>query len=291
VTIAVSVKVNDGLVFAADSAGTITTENETTNVYNNLTKIFNLHKGIPVAGMMYGDANIGSSSIATLIKDLRKGLTYGFGKSKKLKKIDPKKYSIEQIANTAQIFFDDEYIRNGDHHSGFNMGLFIGGYASKADHADIWKLEWDAGKCTGPVLIRGGIEVGLDFDGMSEPIERLVYGYGTSVPVILEKLGMSGPQINTVLLDLQKAHNPRFEEPAMPIQDAIDLAEFYAKTAISYWRFFPDVVKSVGGPIEIAVVTKHEGFTWIKRKHYFSMDLNVGKDLMLSSELVAGARQ
>jgi hypothetical protein len=31
---------------------------------------------------------------------------------------------------------------------------------------------------------------------------------------------------------------------------------------------------SVGGPIEIAAVTKHEGFRWVKRKYNFSRDLN-----------------
>ena len=27
--------------------------------------------------------------------------------------------------------------------------------------------------------------------------------------------------------------------------------------------------ESVGGPVDVAVVTKCDGFVWIKRKHYF----------------------
>ena len=32
--------------------------------------------------------------------------------------------------------------------------------------------------------------------------------------------------------------------------------------------------ETVGGPIDVAVITKGDGFVWIKRKHYFSSELN-----------------
>ncbi|MBE4992945.1 hypothetical protein INF73_13785, partial [Enterobacter cloacae complex sp. P6RS] len=31
---------------------------------------------------------------------------------------------------------------------------------------------------------------------------------------------------------------------------------------------------SVGGPIDVAVLSKGDGFVWLKRKHYFDKDLN-----------------
>jgi hypothetical protein len=31
---------------------------------------------------------------------------------------------------------------------------------------------------------------------------------------------------------------------------------------------------SVGGPIDVAVISKIDGFVWIKRKHYFDPALN-----------------
>lgn len=33
-------------------------------------------------------------------------------------------------------------------------------------------------------------------------------------------------------------------------------------------------VESVGGPIDVAVITKGDGFVWVKRKHYFRAELN-----------------
>ena len=32
--------------------------------------------------------------------------------------------------------------------------------------------------------------------------------------------------------------------------------------------------ESVGGPVDVAIISKPDGFIWIKRKHYFSPELN-----------------
>jgi hypothetical protein len=61
--------------------------------------------------------------------------------------------------------------------------------------------------------------------------------------------------------------------PTMPVQDAIELAEYLVETTKGYYRFLPGA-DIVGGDTDIAVVTRHEGFKWIKRKHYYPAHLN-----------------
>lgn len=39
-------------------------------------------------------------------------------------------------------------------------------------------------------------------------------------------------------------------------------------------RHITSELESVGGPVDVAVITKGDGFVWIKRKHYFDPDLN-----------------
>jgi hypothetical protein len=39
-------------------------------------------------------------------------------------------------------------------------------------------------------------------------------------------------------------------------------------------RRFTFAEESVGGPVDVAVITKGDGFIWIKRKHYFNPELN-----------------
>ena len=60
---------------------------------------------------------------------------------------------------------------------------------------------------------------------------------------------------------------------AIPIQDALDLAQFLVDLTAKYSRYTPGY-QSVGGPIDIAAITKHEGFKWVQRKHYFGATLN-----------------
>lgn len=61
--------------------------------------------------------------------------------------------------------------------------------------------------------------------------------------------------------------------PSMPVQDAINLADFLVNTAKGYSAFMPGG-NTVGGETDIATVTKHEAFKWIKRKHYYPAYLN-----------------
>src|SRR5579864_5481102 len=111
-SIAVLVGVHDGLVLAADSASTLLIQATTqvagiaANVYYNANKIFNLFKGKPIGCITYGAGSIGSSSIGTLIKDLRAKLTDPI-ESKNLK-FDPVKYTMEEVANIVADFIGAE---------------------------------------------------------------------------------------------------------------------------------------------------------------------------------------
>ncbi len=70
---------------------------------------------------------------------------------------------------------------------------------------------------------------------------------------------------------------PNFTNMTLP--DAIDYARFLVQTTSDYERF-AEMVPTVGGPTEIALVTKWIGFRWIDRKRLLGDDstrLNVGK--------------
>ena len=59
----------------------------------------------------------------------------------------------------------------------------------------------------------------------------------------------------------------------MPKQELIELAEALVSiTAIERKATVDE--GTVGGPVDVALITKHEGFVWIKRKHYFPRELN-----------------
>ena len=61
--------------------------------------------------------------------------------------------------------------------------------------------------------------------------------------------------------------SPTLVTPGMPIHDAIALTRFLMDATIGYVRFRVDLQpKTVGGPVDMAVITRHEGFRWVQRK-------------------------
>jgi hypothetical protein len=79
--------------------------------------------------------------------------------------------------------------------------------------------------------------------------------------------------------DLAKFRRERFVEPvlnvvaALPIEDLAVMAETLVSLA-SFRQKVSMSVETVGGPIDVAVISKGDGFVWIKRKNYFQLDQN-----------------
>jgi hypothetical protein len=59
----------------------------------------------------------------------------------------------------------------------------------------------------------------------------------------------------------------------LPFDELADLAEILISIE-SLKERVTTTSESVGGPIDVAVVSKSDGFVWIKRKHYFDPKLN-----------------
>ena len=59
----------------------------------------------------------------------------------------------------------------------------------------------------------------------------------------------------------------------LPKEELAELA-FSLVSLTSLKRRMSMEQETVGGPIDVAVISKGDGFIWIKRKHYFSTDLN-----------------
>ena len=61
--------------------------------------------------------------------------------------------------------------------------------------------------------------------------------------------------------------------PLLPIADAIELADFLAGMTAKFVRFTFGPA-SVEGMIELATITRHEGFRWVRRKYYYDRAIN-----------------
>lgn len=272
-TICVAVQVNDCLVFAADSAVTLSygraDGGEIINVLPHGNKVFNLHRDLPICAMTCGLGNIGNDSITTLAKDLRILLMSRDHEYS----VDPAKYTIEEIASKARKFLFEDKFSSLKERPKSDLSFYVGGYSSGAHVPERWLVKIQSEANTSPPPECLGKDSGLSWGGQPDAIYRLVMGVGLNHTQSLAEAGLSPDQVQSASASLLKNLQAPFLHGAMPVQDAIDFADFLVETTKRFVRFLPGA-DTVGGDTDIAVVTKHEGFKWVRRKHYFDSVLN-----------------
>ena len=152
------------------------------------------------------------------------------------------------------------------------MGFFVAGFSAGADHAEVWSVEIDSsGRSPAPALVFGQDVAGkATWAGDPEALNRLFLGFSGQVRTALIASGIAPVEVDGFLNALPM--EPLIAS-AMPLQDAIDLVKYMVDATVGFVKFRPGP-SSVAEPIDIAAITKHEGFRWVRRKHYFSQEMN-----------------
>lgn len=265
-TVIVSVKINDGIVMASDSASTFGNG----QTYLHADKIVNLVKGLPIGVMVTGNGSIGAESITTLLKDLRAQLDGSSGPEWAL---DRRSYTMEEVAKRVRQFLFEEKSAAQNHEAW--MRLRLCGYSAGRPLSEIWEVFLRGAECDEPSLIQPEGGFGVNWDGEYEALDRLILGLGTDFKGAAMALGLSSEKADEAKLHLIRHLAENLALPAMPIQDAVDLARFLVETTVNFVRFsIRTQPKSVAGSVEIAAITKHEGFRWVQRRHFYPAALN-----------------
>lgn len=268
-TIAVALKVLDGIVLAADSATTLPIPGGgAANIYNHANKIANLRKGHPIGFMTWGAGGFGSASIATLAKDFRANWDQHVGPN----------YSVRDVASALRdelmSVAGDDLLQMAEGDRAF--GFLVAGHKPEQPLGEAFIVGTDpfSGVWSDVIDTLDG-DSGLIWFGDPRWIGRLVLGIDSPAlgQALVDHFGATLENVNGIIETIQRYTEQQFVHPAMPIQDAIDCAAFLVDVTKGAVRFTPGA-PVVGGPTEIAVITKHEGFKWVARKHYYDEVLN-----------------
>lgn len=139
-----------------------------------------------------------------------------------------------------------------------------------------------------------GTEVMSYITGIDDAFKTLLSSYWNEFldeyPKVLRNYFPS--EAATALRDLFKSYIGRLmeeigqmeEEVSEPISNNLfslpkdELGEFAESlvSLVSLKRRVSTQKESVGGPIDVAVISKGDGFVWVKRKHYFEKEYNPG---------------
>ena len=260
-TICVGVKVRDCLVFAADSAVSMMSDSPSgpvvTNIWNHGIKVYQLHKRHPIVAMSAGAGNLGQASVSDLAKYARSFLSNKNGGI-------AGKYTREDVAKKTADFFG-RFVTGHE-----SIDFWLGGYGSGDAFSQIWVFSFTGGTLKGPTLyVDHHTHNYVFWGGTSTAVQRLILGVDANVRLVLEQAGVA----DTIITDMEQRVSTPLVDAAMPVQDAIDLADFLVDTAKRYSAFLPGA-NVVGGQTDIATVTRHEGFKWIRRTNYYDAQLN-----------------
>jgi hypothetical protein len=243
----------------------------------NGNKIVNLHKNLPLAVSFWGLASISGHSTAFWLHELRNRFE---GKSEDHLdwSIDETNYNLVDIANRVGDFFNQLM---SEQHVAFpaiaisDLGLLISGYSSGKIIPETQVVVLNSGK---PKFQYNPIPSGSGWfsSGQPEAINRILNGYSLNLPQALINLKVDPSEVNAYVQAITNQTNIPLIQDAMPIQDAIDLAEFLADATIKFIKYAPGA-NTVDGKVEIATITHHEGFKWVRRKLYYPLELNRGR--------------
>ncbi len=262
-SIVISVKVQDGVVLASDSC-VIHRERS----YFQAEKTLNPIRGLPIGVMIVGDGSIGVSSVANHLRD--------YGQLAKVRSgpwsLSKTHYTLGGIAaQMCRYLKEVAQISEEDGHT----ALTIVGYSADRPLPETWRISINAAQPSEPELIWGENEYGVTWDGERECLDRLLCGTSQSFPSVLTDFGLSSDQSAELQARVADACGSEVVTPGMPLQDAVELARFLAETTISFVGFSQSgELKTVGGPVDIAAITRHDGFRWIQRKRSLSVVAN-----------------
>lgn len=114
--------------------------------------------------------------------------------------------------------------------------------------------------------------VGFAVGKNGEPVSRThLIAIGKKVKVeSYDEIGCTISGDPTVVQMLWNAPSHKLNLASFSLQDAVDYARFLIRTTADYQRF-SGAMPTVGGEIDLALLTNHRGFQWIAQKELYRM--------------------
>ena len=257
-SLGIVIKGPEGLVLAAESRLTLTATPPNAPPlhvgFDNATKVFGFGAPNSAVGVVtYGAGAIGLRSAYSLVPEFEAQLP-------------AEQLAVAEFADNLSAFYLQQWQNIvGPNHQGPGMTFVVAGFNEAEAYGRVFLIE--VPNAPQRQERSPGTEFGITWGGQQEIVTRLVMGYDPRVlPAVQSALGLNFTPQQTA--DLQAALQllaMQMPLPAMSLQDCVDLAIFFVKTTIEAQRLSVGV-RGCGGPIDIAVVTRQGGLSFVQQK-------------------------
>ena len=259
-SLGIVVKAPEGIVLAAESRLTLMGENRATGErvqvsFDNATKLLSFGKPgqlRPVGAVTYGQAAIGARTAASFVPEFES-------------QIADEPLTTDVFAQRLSDFYLAQWrtVMPADY-SGPNMTFVVAGYDPPAPYGRVFSIDIP-GHPSPQEANPGDENFGITWGGQSDFMDRLLRGYDRRVPEIVASTLRLTPDKKKLMEEAIAQVQMPLPLPAMPLQDCVDLAVFFIRTTITAQSLTVGV-RGVGGPIDVATITRSAGLEFIRRK-------------------------
>jgi hypothetical protein len=275
VSLGIAIKGPEGIVLAADSRVTLFNQlpnpqspGETLIIpatFDNATKLLKVTDQDSVGAVTYGLGAMmtpdGPRTMQSFIPEFEEEL--------KTSGVD--KLLVQDFADRLSQFFLGRWdqLVNRPANPGDEISFLVGGYDEGLPYGRIFLFQIP----TRPAPIEqnaGPGQFGITWGGQHDLVYRLLYGFDIALPNLLQShLKLTNEQLENLgeQMRIQFAAGIPFQ--FLPLQDCVDLAVFLIRSTINFQRFRTSI-RGVGGPIEVATVTRAKGFQFVAQKRIIS---------------------
>lgn len=277
-SIAILVKVSEGVVLGADSAATVQGQLEgprgtqqILKTYYNARKLLQIGD-LPIGVLTWGIGQIGMRTIESLVREWEHEKHWQSREDYCSCHDSEKAIRVQRCAEDLRVHLHHIYqetqdLRDIPPEKKPPLGVAVAGYSDSEFFPEIWQftVPFSDQVVNQRPDLGGKPDFGANWYGLTDAIVRLHWGRDERVIAVLaEKTGIAEQEIRELLAPLQ------YQIPfaVMPLQDAIEYARYMLSVTIGRYRFAmgPELC---GGQIEIAAISQGS-FDWISRKEWKS---------------------
>src|SRR4029453_14226686 len=104
---------------------------------------------------------------------------------------------------------------------------------------------------------------------------RIIHGFDPQLPGIIRETLKDDKKTQELLEQMKKLEFP-IPYQVLPLQDCVDLAVAMIRETITF-QSLSAVVRGVGGPLDVAVITRRNKLTYVQQKELAAMLAREGK--------------